>query len=314
VIDQAVETTKRRRGMKRDLLLSILVLAAGLAGGCGGSGDDKIVDGGDTSTDTSTGTDTEPTDTTTGFDCSTDAGSDTDTGSDVEWVVIPGATYMMGWSTEGSGSPGHEVNVPSFEMLKTEVTAAQYKQCEDEKACSKPSPSGDPSCNRHQSGQEGHPMNCVTWQQAVDFCTWAGGRLPSEAEWEYSARSGGQEVAYPWGDDKATCDYAVMADHSGTRPGCGACSTWTVCSKTAGNTAQGLCDMSGNVYEWVEDWYHPTYDGAPTDGSAWEEPPSDMRVLRGGGFFCDESYVRVTLRWRGSPSGSDAGYGFRCAR
>ena len=114
-------------------------------------------------------------------------------------------------------------------------------------------------------------MNCLDWQQAVDFCAWAGGRLPSEAEWEYAARSGGPSSSYkyPWGNDAATCTYAVMDDGG---YGCGTGRTWSVCSKPAGNTSQGLCDMSGNVWEWVEDWYHGDYTGAPTDGSAWVSP------------------------------------------
>jgi formylglycine-generating enzyme required for sulfatase activity len=86
------------------------------------------------------------------------------------------------------------------------------------------------------------------------------------------------------------------------------------CSKTAGNTTQGLCDMAGNVVEWVQDWYHSDYTGAPTDGSAWESPSGSGRVIRGGGFANDADYLRAAHRSPGDPSGWADTLGFRCAR
>jgi iron(II)-dependent oxidoreductase len=157
-----------------------------------------------------------------------------------------------------------------------------------------------------------HPVNCVDWQQAVDFCERAGGRLPSEAEWEYAARSGGQDITYPWGNAAATCDDAVY-DDTGSNDGCGTGRTWAVCSKTAGNTTQGLCDMAGNVWEWVQDWSHNDYTGAPTDGSAWVDGGTD-RVMRGGGFSSLAYSLRAADRHDYEPTYQADNVSFRCAR
>ena len=90
--------------------------------------------------------------------------------------------------------------------------------------------------------------------------------MPSESEWEYAARSGGQDIDYPWGNEEATCDYAVMDDDTHSS-GCDTGRTWAVCGRSVdGDTDQGLCDMSGNVWEWVQDWYHGCYDCAQCQG------------------------------------------------
>jgi formylglycine-generating enzyme required for sulfatase activity len=229
------------------------------------------------------------------------------------WVTISGGTFQMG-STSGQSNetPVHQVTVPAFQMTETEVTVAQYEVCVNEGgACS--APGTDIYCNWNDTGYEDHPVNCVDWQQAVDFCTWAGGRLPSEAEWEYAARSTGPSSSYeyPWGNATATCSYAVM---EGGGYGCGTGRTWAVCSKPAGNTVQGLCDMAGNVYEWVQDWYHGDYTGAPTDGSAWLIPTGSERVMRGGSLYNVALHVRAANRYHDDPSYQNYYLGFRCAR
>ena len=222
------------------------------------------------------------------------------------WTDISGGTFNMGSNTgESDEKPVHSVAVPSFDMMKTEVTVSLYRQCVDAGACTAPDTGS--GCNWGESGRDEHPVNCVDWNQAFSFCQWAGGRLPTESEWEYAARSGGQNIMYPWGDDSPTCS---LANYSGCEG-----KTWAVCNATAGNTSQGLCDMAGNVWEWVQDWYHDTYNGAPTDGSAWEFPSGDYRVLRGGSWY----YVTVNLRASGRNRDSpDVRYyaagGFRCGR
>jgi len=90
--------------------------------------------------------------------------------------------------------------------------------------------------------------------------------------------------------------------------------TWPVCSRPGGNTEQGLCDMAGNVWEWVQDWYHDTYDGAPGDGRAWEEPSGSFRVRRGGSWGNDSLRLRASARGGVAPGGRHVNLGFRLSR
>jgi formylglycine-generating enzyme required for sulfatase activity len=235
----------------------------------------------------------------------------------IEWVSIPGGSFSMG-SNDGDSDekPVHTVRVASFEMSRSEVTVRQYKACVEAGACTAPD-TGE-FCNWGKSGREEHPINCVEWNQASAFARWAGGRLPTEAEWEYAARSAGKAVVYPWGNDAPSCDLAVFGHGrscTASDPcGCGRNSTWPVCSKTDGNTDQGLCDMSGNVWEWVEDWYHDSYSGAPADGSAWISGGGSGRVYRGGSWNYPASYVRAANRGRFTPGYRCSYLGFRLSR
>ena len=228
-------------------------------------------------------------------------------GSEIEWIAIPGGSYEMG----SIGSAGHSVAVPFFELTKTEVTVGQYRTCVDAGACTAPNDkSGGESCNWGLAGREDHPINCVDWDQANAFARWAGGRLPTEAEWEYAARSGGQSQSYPWGNEEASCSRAIMDDGGS---GCSRGSTEPVCSKPSGNSDQGVCDLAGNVWEWTQDAWHSTYTGAPSDGTAWEGETSD-RVLRGGSWLNAASYMRASERGGSRFSVRANHLGFRLAR
>ncbi len=228
----------------------------------------------------------------------------------IEWVRIPGGTFQMGSrSGDSDEKPVHTVTVSTFELAKSEVTVVQYRVCVDVGPCT--APDTGTYCNWGKRGREDHPINCVDWSQAVAFSRWVGGRLPTEAEWEYAARSGGRAQTYPWGDAKATCSYAVMDDGSGN--GCGrGNTTWPVCSKPRGNSMQGVCDLSGNVWEWVSDWYGDYSSTSQQDPQG--AGTGSGRVLRGGSWYGGARYVRAACRIRFSPGYRDYYLGFRPAR
>jgi len=246
-----------------------------------------------------------------------DSGDDDDIGSppDLDWVTIDGGEFNMGSETGAADElPIHAVTVPTFEILATEVTVAQYAACFGDGTCTEPDGEHDNCTGSPAPGDEDLPVGCVSWDQAVTFCEWADGRLPSEAEWEYAARNQGKVMEYPWGDAQATCTYAIMHDDE-YGSGCGLGMVWEVCSRSpVGDTASGLCDMAGNAAEWVQDWYHTTYDGAPDDGSAWEDGGGGGRITRGGSTSNDWERLRTTVRGYSVPDWQVGGLGFRCVR
>ena len=223
-------------------------------------------------------------------------------------IRIPRGTFEMGdgESPYSDERPVHTVRLASFYLSKTEVTVAQYRACVEAGGCAEPVRER-PLCTWMAEGKDDHPINCVSWHDAKAYAEWIDARLPSEAEWEYAARSGGLDREYPWGTTEATCDLAVIA-------GCGS-GTQPVCSQVAGNTEQGLCDMGGNVFEWLEDDRHMNYWGAPGDGRAWiDSPRAGNRVIRGGSWGLDPKGSRVALRLRDSPVNRSVYVGFRIAR
>jgi len=239
-----------------------------------------------------------------------------------DWVAIEGGTFEMGsedW--DSSEQPVHDVAVPSFEMWRTEVTVIQYSKCVCAGACSDPNGvQEDPhwseeEANWESPGRDEHPINFVDWFASDQFCSWVGGRLPTEAQWEFAARSRGDRRTFPWGEAWPACDAAVMNDLDYDDQGCGTGLAWPVCGIPAGNTEQGLCDMAGNVWEWVLDEWHGGYIPAPADGTAWGIASDSRGIIRGGGYSTsDGEMLRTTVRTPTDPSGSGSGLGFRCAR
>lgn len=183
-------------------------------------------------------------------------------------------------------------------FTKTEVTAGQFKQCVNAGGCKKETRLTKPDykkCNSVRSGRNNHPMNCVDWYEADLFCKWLGGgaRLPTEEEWCAEASNGRDKRIWPWGDSPdVNCDYAIWGGGKSKTAGCKKEGTWPVCSKPRGNSISGLCDMSGNVWEWTS-----TEEGK-------------NKVLRGGSWRGEVRDAR-SLR---PPSLRRVGNGFRCVR
>lgn len=233
-------------------------------------------------------------------------------GGDIEWVRIDGGTFEMGGPGEFE-SPIHAVDVPTFEISRTEVTVGQYRACYDAGVCTAPSFLHVTEDSAWALGLEDHPMHNINHPQAITFAVWSGARLPSESEWEFAARSRGLEKTYPWGEAGPTCQYATMNrdQHCGAPQG----TTFPVCSTPRGNTEQGLCDMAGNLSEWVQDGFK-NYAHTPTDGSA-EGDSFGGRVHRGGSFKSRHDALRTSARAFDFPEAFLDSYehiGFRLAR
>jgi formylglycine-generating enzyme required for sulfatase activity len=204
---------------------------------------------------------------------------------------------------DGTTLPVHAVAVPAFAISRTEVTVCSYAACMRAGSCTAPS-----SACTQAAGDAA--VACVSWDQSTAYCGWAGGRLCTEAEWEFAARNGAADNLNPWGDADPTCADAVFTDPD---VGCSATTPAAACSTPAGNDAWGVCDLAGNVMEWVEDDWHDSYVGAPSDGSAWvDSPRGTVRVMRGGSYLLDTASMRASERVGVIPSGNDYDFGARC--
>jgi len=263
-------------------------------------------------------------------------------------VRIEGGKFFMGTDrdvpTLAPAHPAHQVEVGTYCIDVHEVTVDEYRECSERGECKRahrtsewPRPEGQDEeewkaslepyhalCNEQYEDHGDHPINCVSWEQAQRYCEWQGGRLPTEAEWEFAARGSDGRV-YPWGDQDpgpermngcgAECRTwraarglsktpSVLYDASDKYPG-----TAPVGSFPAGRTQWGLDDIAGNVFEWTADPFAP-YPGA----AATEDSKADRRVIRGGAFnsFLAE-HADPALRFPQAQSAHTHGIGFRCA-
>lgn len=219
-------------------------------------------------------------------------------------VVIPAGEFDMGSNDSGTHSrekPVHRVSIKQpFAIGKTEVTQKEWRQVMD----------SDPEELKFE-GRDDCPVENVSWHDAKSYIKKLNEltgkttyRLPSEAEWEYACRGGKADEKYCGGNNVDAVAWHTKNSSNKTRP---------VAQKQA--NVFGLYDMSGNVYEWVEDWYHGDYNGAPQDGSAWltgGDPKN--RVLRGGSWWSDPWSVRSAERHSNWPIHRDTRVGFRVAR
>ena len=219
---------------------------------------------------------------------------------------IPGGRFMMGSSNPRAPRnerPAHAVVVAPFWIDRTEVTVGAYRACVDAGACARP-PRTSATCTFDGSDPD-LPISCVHWRDADAYCHHASKRLPSESEWEYAAR-GPYQLGFPWGG-VASCKDAVtlVVDQSAVpclpHPA-------RVGSHPTGASVFGALDMTGNVEEWVADWYAESVGSgpAPTSGSA--------HVLRGGSWLSPPTQARTTSRNWGSALEAGPDVGFRCAR
>ncbi|WP_183710097.1 SUMF1/EgtB/PvdO family nonheme iron enzyme [Bradyrhizobium sp. ERR14] len=200
-----------------------------------------------------------------------------------EMIPIRGGSFAMGSNDDPTERPVHQVTVKPFSIGKYPVTVQEWNECAAAKAC-----------GFTATGKEDAPIGNVSWTDAQQYAAWLAQatkkpyRLPSEAEWEYAAR-GGTQSKYWWGDK--------------LQPGMAGCKD---CGDLAAEQPAkvgsfkpnpfGLHDMGGGIDQWVEDCWHRTYQGAPTDGSAWGGGDCSSHVLRSGSWKNDARYVRPSNR------------------
>jgi len=239
-------------------------------------------------------------------------------GVDLEMVYVPGGQFVMGSDAHDSEKPPREVTVPAFFIGKYQITRRQWRAIATAKELKvKVDLNPDPS---NFKGDDRLPVERVSWDDSVEFCarlakkTGIAYRLPAEAEWERACRAG-TTTQFAFGETITpdVVNYYGDCPYGGAPKGVYRKKTIPAGSLGVAN-AFGLFDMHGNVWEWCQDAWHDSYNGAPTDGSAWlSGGDSSLRVLRGGSWNNVSGLCRAALRHRRGVGGRYSYIGLRVA-
>ncbi len=242
-------------------------------------------------------------------------------------VFVPGGVFQMGGNDEEDDDdmqPMHRVTLDPYFIDLTEVTNAQYATCVADGICTPPQ---SPNATYHPAyyGDENYddyPVIFVNWNQSQQFCEWRGGRLPTEAEWEFAAGfriAAAEKTKYPWGNAMPEavanfCDVNCSRDERDANYNDEFSDTAPVTSFEEGRSPFGLYNMSGNVMEWVFDWYDPDYYAESAEINPSGPAQGTARVLRGGSWYNTLQSLEVARRGSYVPEVARATLGFRCAR
>ncbi|MDX1654597.1 MAG: formylglycine-generating enzyme family protein [Candidatus Competibacteraceae bacterium] len=260
-------------------------------------------------------------------------------------VLIEAGRFTMGSPSDEPArsedeGPQHQVSiVRPFAIARCETTVREFRRFVEKTRYMTEAESGqgcyswneenrqwEPQKDRHWRNPgfaqtDTHPVVCVSWNDAVAYAQWLSEqtgqryRLPTEAEWEYVARAGTRTPFWTGAcihTDQA--NYGGIVDYNDCGADTGVYRQQTVEAGSLPGNPWGLYEVAGNVWEWVQDCWHDDYQGAPQDGSAWEEPGCARRVVRGGGWGGNPVFLRSAYRFRFAPDGANFLQGFRLAR
>ncbi|MDD5773670.1 MAG: formylglycine-generating enzyme family protein [bacterium] len=217
-------------------------------------------------------------------------------------ILIPAGEFVMGYDSGNSDeNPVHKVNLSAYYIDKYEVNNREYQKFVRE--TDYPPPEIWNSKEYKIFSKPDKPVVGVSWEDAYNYASWAGKRLPTEAEWEKACR-GDSSLLYPWGDKKPDKSLGNFCSDK----------TEDVKSFPEGVSPYGVYNMLGNVWEWCNDWYDENY----YKDSVYQNPSgpkiTGRRVLRGGSFLCSLDILRATLRGYADPKDKTIYCGFRCAK
>jgi formylglycine-generating enzyme required for sulfatase activity len=219
-------------------------------------------------------------------------------------VYIDQGEFTMGSDNGAPGEkPSHKVGLDSYWIDRAEVTNAMYALCVQAGACQPPSSKSSLSNPSYYDNINlaKYPVINVSWNDASTYCTWAGRRLPTEAEWEKAGRGLDGRI-YPWGNFPPSCSLVNYSGCTGD--------TTAVGIYPSGTSPYGMVDMAGNVWEWVNDWYDATYYVHSPQQNPQGPASGNGHVVRGGGF--QSKWIDIQVFHRANQNDGSSGTGFRC--